>query len=320
MLTALLLTLCGLAASAFFSGTETGLYRVPRVRLVLDGVAGSWTARFLLWFTNHPAAFVSTVLVGNNVANYAASFGIVSLASFFFSQPGATAELAVTLLSTPVLFIYGELLPKSLFYNAPSRLLRLCGGPLFAATVLLAPISLLLYAASLAVQRVSGQTPLKVFPGLARRELRRMLQESGELGLLTGLQRSFAQNILAYGGTPIRQYCMPLRGLRAIPSDAPVGEIHAAASRALGGIIPVQHPSHDRLVGYYRVGDLMADGGRTPKLRALLTLSPETSQAVAVSRMLAARCELARVVDGRGELVGVILQSRLLAQMMQQEE
>ena len=56
--------------SAFFSGSETGLYRVSRTRLVLDGLAGSRAARGIVWLLNHPSIFVATTLVGNNLANY----------------------------------------------------------------------------------------------------------------------------------------------------------------------------------------------------------------------------------------------------------
>ena len=319
MIAASIIFITGLLASAFFSGTETGLYRVPRVRLVLDGVAGSWTAKFLLWLTNHPAAFVSTVLVGNNIANYLASFGIVLFAGSLIGHSSTTFELALTLLVTPVLFIYGELLPKSLFYNAPFRLLSLCGSMLFTVSVLLSPISLMLYGASLAVQRFSGQTPLKVFPALARRELKRMLTESSQMGLLTATQQNISQNILAYGGTTIRQYCMPVRGLKTIPSDAELSELQMLATKHKSEIIAVKHPRYDRLVGYYRIADMLSLVDAAPKLRALLTLSPETSQAVALSQMMSHQCDLARVIDSHGDLVGVVLRQRLLNQMLQQE-
>ena len=70
MITCAAIFLTGLLLSAFFSGAETGFYRVTRVRLLLDGLAGDPIARGLLWLTNNPALFVATALVGNNLANY----------------------------------------------------------------------------------------------------------------------------------------------------------------------------------------------------------------------------------------------------------
>jgi Mg2+/Co2+ transporter CorB len=82
----------GVLLSAFFSGSETGFYRVARVRLVLDGMGGDTLSRFLLFLTNHPALFVATTLIGNNIANYLVSLAVVIFAQQLFtgvaSAPG----------------------------------------------------------------------------------------------------------------------------------------------------------------------------------------------------------------------------------------
>lgn len=122
--TALALAILGLALSALFSGTETGFYRAGRMRLVLDAWGGDWIARVLLWLTNRPFIYVATVLAGNNLANYLVSMSIVLAAASLFSGPSELAEFAMPLVLTPVLFVYGELLPKNLFLHAPNRLLR----------------------------------------------------------------------------------------------------------------------------------------------------------------------------------------------------
>ena len=71
---ALICFFIGLALSAFFSGSETGMYRVSRIRLVLDGLSGGRVARGIIQLLNNPAIFVATTLVGNNIANYLVSF------------------------------------------------------------------------------------------------------------------------------------------------------------------------------------------------------------------------------------------------------
>ena len=77
----------GLALSAFFSGAETGFYRVQRLRLVLDGMSGNWLASGLLALANRPSLYVATTLIGNNVANYMTSLAIVlSVNSFSLSS------------------------------------------------------------------------------------------------------------------------------------------------------------------------------------------------------------------------------------------
>ena len=64
------LFLLGLRLSAFFSGAETGFYRVSFLRLSIDAHAGDRIAKRILWFAQHPSYFVATTLIGNNIANY----------------------------------------------------------------------------------------------------------------------------------------------------------------------------------------------------------------------------------------------------------
>ena len=72
----LLIFILGLWLSAFFSGSETGFYRMSFVRLSIDAHAGDRTAKRILWFVRHPSAFVATTLVGNNVANFLTAQGV----------------------------------------------------------------------------------------------------------------------------------------------------------------------------------------------------------------------------------------------------
>ena len=74
----------------------------------------------LVWLTNNPSLFVATTLVGNNLANYMVSLAIVMGTQALVSQasvsaPGHAPELIAPLLLAPFLFLYGELLPKSIF-------------------------------------------------------------------------------------------------------------------------------------------------------------------------------------------------------------
>ena len=111
-------------------------------------MGGDKVARGLLFLTNHPALMVATTLVGNSLANY-----LVSLAAVVIFQTVATGEAQwvewiTPLLLAPILLVYGELLPKNLFLQAPNRLLRRCGPLLLASVVLLLPLSAWLWGLS----------------------------------------------------------------------------------------------------------------------------------------------------------------------------
>ena len=106
------LLISGVYLSAFFSGTETGFYRISRIRLALDAQVGDQRSRQLNWLVSHPSLFVATTLVGNNVANYLTSFSMVYLShGLSVGHP----VLIATIVLTPLGFVFGELFLHEIF-------------------------------------------------------------------------------------------------------------------------------------------------------------------------------------------------------------
>ncbi len=239
MLFTILLFFVGVALSAFFSGSETGFYRVPRVRLVIDGVAGSRIARGLLWASNNPTAFVATALVGNNLANYLTSLAVVIAAGYWLPGGGLAAELIPPLLLAPFVFIYGELLPKQAFLDAPYRLLKVAAPAMAVAAVVLLPISGVLWLISRMISRLTGASKEPLRMTLRRRELTDVLSEGHEVGLLAPAQRDLAFATFALGGKPIRDFMIPLGRQPRLPANISREAVLATARKRKQDALPI---------------------------------------------------------------------------------
>ena len=309
----LALAAAGLFLSAFFSGSETGFYRVSRVRLVLDALGGDLIARGLLWVTNRPSLFVATTLIGNNLANYLTSLAIVMAADVLTGGRGLAAELIAPVALAPLLFVYGELLPKNLFLRAPNRLLHK-GGPLFLfCTGLFLPVSTLLGAVNRLLARFIGESPEQVRLTLARRELRRVLEEGHEAGILHPAQRHLAQGIFAVAKQPVGQFATPLPEVARARSEMGREEVLHVARRYRIAALPVED-SHcpGSLIGYVRVVDLaMQKGEAMETLRPLLKIPEDETHLAALIRMETAKESLALVVDAEGTVMGLLTAGRL---------
>ncbi len=309
----LVMAAVGIFLSAFFSGTETGFYRATRVRLVLDALGGDNIARGLVWLTNHASLFVATVLVGNNLANYLTTLAIVMGTQALLPGGGHAAELLAPLVLAPLLFVYGELLPKNLFLQAPNRLLRR-GGPLFLMfLVVFFPVSVLLWGLSRILARLVGEGPEEVRLALARRELRQVLEEGHEAGLLHPAQRGLAQGIFAVANQPVMQFLTPLPELARARFDMSKQDVLRLAGRYRISAVPVESAEPDAaLAGYVRVIDLgLSDSEEVGPLRHLLEISENTSHLAALTRMESAGEPLALVVDSRGETIGIVTAEQL---------
>ena len=129
--------------SAFFSGMEIAFVSINRMLAEMDKERNSITQRCLSVFLSHPNNFVSTMLVGNNIA--LVIYGILISRLFnatIFS--GFTEEVQVpanTILSTIIVLFTGEFLPKTLFKSNPNRMMSLFAIPAYICYIVLWPIS-----------------------------------------------------------------------------------------------------------------------------------------------------------------------------------
>lgn len=314
---ALALAVAGLFLSAFFSGSETGFYRATRMRLVLDAISGDLIARGLLWMTNHPSLFVATTLVGNNLANYLTSLAIVMAVSRF----GPAMELTAPLLLAPLLFVYGELLPKNLFLHAPNRLLRM-SGPLFLLFVpLFFPVSALLWGLNRILSLIVAESPEQVRLTLARRELEQALEEGQEVGILYPAQVELAKGIFAAASHPVTDYVEPLGEVVRARSDMNKEEILRLARRLQIPDVPVEDADGQQgLIGYIRVIDLVLHSREElGPIRRLLEIPHTATYIDALMQMHSAGENLAQVIDNKRQTVGILTAHRMRQPLLRGE-
>lgn len=303
----LLIVFCvGLFLSGFFSGSETGFYRATRTRLALDALDGDRTARGLLWLTNNPALFVATTLVGNNLANYLSSAAIV-LATVELTGTSSTAmDLLVSTALSPVIFIYGELLPKNLFFRAPNQLLRLAGPMFLFFAVLFAPLAAILWVLGWILEKLLGESPARSQLGLVRRELKRVLSEGHDAGVLTPAQRQMAEGMFEVSTKMLDLFCLAPAQLAVVREHMSPREMIRIARRRRAPVVFVQNQRRE-FKGYVSVVDLhLAEAGNSLKPQPLERISRRTSSIEALHRMHTEDLPFAAVTDDRGQILGIV--------------
>ena len=308
----LVLFLFGLALSALFSGSETGFYRIPRVRLRLDALGGDWFARGLLWLTNHPSLFVATTLIGNNIANYFTALSIVMAVGHLFGE-STSLQLVVPIVFAPILFVYGELLPKSVFYYMPNRLLRRWGPLLALFALLLLPFSGLFWAISYLAQKLFGELPQRFQWRLARTDLARILEEGHHAGILRPSQRRLAEKIFAVASRPITEFGQNRENMQSVSEDVdPSQAIALAHQYELDVLLVKSADERGHLTGYLRVPELYIDEAAIQvPVHPLLEIDDGSTHLAALMEMRRASEVLARIVDPDGKTVGFVSTEQL---------
>ncbi len=308
----------GAFLSAFFSGSETGFYRASRFRVVLSALDGDRIAKRLLWLINNPSLFVATTLIGNNVANYLTSLAIVLLARSVSSSN--ILEMVAPVLMSPLLFVYGELMPKNLFYQAPNRLLRFVGPLFLCFSVLFAPAVAVLWALSKVLEKVMGQAPDRVRQTLARKELGQLLEEGMEVGLLQPAQRQLNDSFAAFASTRVGQVCTPIGRAHLLPENTTGAEVIRLGRRKQLPDIAVYRDNQRNITGYVRTIDALLGKDDQQPLTGLLPLSSICSDelvAEALLQMQAKRQTLVKVVNRNDKIVGLLSIDQLTDPLLQ---
>ena len=136
-----------MAFSAFFSGMEIAFVSSNKLRFEMDRNSQSLTSRILSIFFHDPNNFISTMLVGNNIA--LVIYGILMaqiigdnlLAGWITNH--FVMVLVQTVISTLIILVTGEFLPKTLFKINPNLVLNVFAIPLIICYVILYPLSLI---------------------------------------------------------------------------------------------------------------------------------------------------------------------------------
>ena len=314
----LLIFILGLWLSAFFSGSETGFYRMSFVRLSIDAHAGDRTAKRILWFVRHPSAFVATTLVGNNVANFLTAQGVTLAIAALVTSPGAAWEIGSVLAISPVVFLFGELMPKNLYFRSPQqRLVR--NAPLFSIFFYLfflisAPLILITHW----LKRFGPPDQQAMPLVLGRKRLVRVLEEGHEHGLLADIQNRLVGGLLNTTRVPIESNIEPRDHVPGLPATASREQMLDHARRHQLAEIPLHHEQEPgNWFACVRVIELAT--GETPIEDLLIELprvTPDTSRLEALMQLNAAAAPIAAVVDDN-QAIGLVHHRQLTEQLFE---
>lgn len=203
-----ILMLLGFLGSALFSGMETGAYRLNRVRLYVQASRGRSSAKSLERIVAKPSSLIGTLLIGNNLCNYAGTAGQgIILASM--QLPVWQAVLINTFLVTLVLFIFGETLPKDLFAAHCDRLMYPLARVLVFLRVLFTwtgVLPIVVVISELAIRLVGKAEGGALTP---RKRVEQMVREGAGVGLISSEQTQLAQRALSLSKRRVLSECTP---------------------------------------------------------------------------------------------------------------
>lgn len=313
------LFLVGLRLSAFFSGAETGFYRLSLPRLSIDARAGEKWAKQLLWFSKNPAYFVATCLIGNNVANYLTTAAIGWGALILFTETTEQIDIAATLLMSPIIFQFGELLPKSVYYLTPVKRLQKdirWFRYFFRAFIFLSyPLVLI----TRLFEKLSAQKHQPAEIVLGRSRLVQLMQHGHEEGVLTDVQSRLTNGLLQLAPQVVTSSMTPVARILGMSESATREELLVFAKKiGISGIILHRDGQPDNWYYYSMVSELLSAKRTKSVIREMPVINPKSSKLVALHQL---QCEQATygIVRNSEKIYGIVARNGLIAQIFRPE-
>jgi len=327
----LLSILTTLIFSAFFSGMEIAFISANRVRLELDKQNGGLTAKALNYFYSHSEKFISTMLVGNNIALIIYGILMAQLLEGpierYITGSAFLVVLLQTILSTIVILFTAEYLPKALFKLNPNMMLRIFAGPLYLIYWILYPISTFSTLLSHSVLKMLGMPIEKERKStLTKIDLDYFVQqgieqnEDNKQGADEDNDQQelkLFQNALDFSNVKVRDCMIPRAELTVVAVDAPFQELNKLFVETGYSKIPVYKDDIDNLVGYIHSSEMFRKPRQWQQKIIPIPFVPETMAAPKVLRMLMEQKKsIAAVVDEFGGTAGVITMEDLFEEII----
>ena len=333
----LMIFLVLLMFSAFFSGSETAFTSVNRTWLAEKAGSGRRRAKTAMTFISNSELFLGTVLVGNNIVNVGlATIGrlLVGALVVKFCSESMQARLdpweewITTLLITPVVLIFGEVLPKALGRAHASSVTLMAANPLHAASTILSP---LVWALTRAGRILTGKAPENepVLNRVTRDDVKVLAEMMAEQGMVGKEAGEMLQNAMDMDQQPVETVMVPLIAMESLPDTATVGDLMDTTARTGFTRLPVYSRRVDRITGVVSLKGILRKVGNsitdeelrrrpiTPYITRNLHYVPESQTVRTLLDELRKRSQpIAFVVDEYGGMSGMVSIEDLLEEIV----
>ena len=315
----LVIMLVALFFSALFSGLEIAFVSADRLRFEMDVERHTFSSRLLERFFRNPNIYISTMLVGNNIALVLYSTMMAHLIEALLAKiPGfyvANDFLLIvieTLVSTAIVIVIGEFVPKTLFRSNPNGKLNILAFPIYLIYIILYPISLFTTWLSRIILRIIGvridkENTVKAY---SKVDLD-YFEQSGLTGASEDSQPDsevqIFQNVLDFSNVKTRDCMVPRNEVCAVEREVSWNALRERFIETGYSKILVYEGDMDHIIGYIHSSELFRHKNDWREHIQSVPFVPETLAAQKLMKQLMARKKsLAVVVDEFGGTSGIV--------------
>ena len=304
--------------SAFFSGTEVAMVRIRKstvTQLLKQKAKGS---KALHKFTSNPSWMMSSVNLGNNLVNVAASVLATKIATDIFGDEGLGITVGIM---TFIILVFGEITPK-IYANANSTKIALrCAPILLIFSYALWPVVKLFEIITKTMIKLTGSSYHP--PPITEEEIKGIVSQGLADNILEKDESELVHSALEFDDTVIRTVMTPRTKMFTLPAKMLLFDAMPLISENLHSRIPIFGKTHDDIVGFVHVRDILTHLEKDNKMITLEQVSRKpvfASQEKMVSSLLkemkGRKTHMAIVIDEHGGVEGLVTLEDLIEEIV----
>lgn len=327
----LVLVVVFLLMNAFFVVAEFALVRVRRSQLEISEAKGVRGSKNALLIANNVNAYLSACQLGITLASLA--LGWLGEPAFselirplfeLFGAPEAVITICAVAIGyfimTTLHVVVGELIPKSLAIFSTERYALATATPLLWFYKITYPIMWLFNTITNGVVKLLGHDPANEHEVYTGDEIKLLVDESTESGLINPEQNEFVDNVLDLGDKDAEAIMTPRTDVIFLDMDDPLEENLEIIRRYRYSRYPVCNGSRDHVLGFVHIKDLYAIPADTPMSEWNIRDLPPIPETVPIARLIdllqEARTEICLVVDEHGGTAGIVTLADVMEQIV----
>ncbi len=308
----LILLILLLILSGFFSGTEMAYIVSSKLKMEIKARKKNPAAVSAHYFKSHPQTFFSTVLIGNNVVNVALS----SLSAVFLSAIFGLGELSILIISSFLLLLFGELLPKYFASEIADKTLLLTALPLRIFSFMIFPF---VKAASTASEKLTQSTSIEA-DALShlfdKEEMKELVKESHEAGVVDKKESDIIEKVIELGDQRAYETMTPRTDIIGVEINQTINEALTIFIDSGFSKLPVYEDNLDNIKGIILAKDIFKSPQSLKGIIRKVSFMPETKKSFDImNEFLDKKISIAIVIDEFGGTAGIVTMEDILEEL-----
>jgi putative hemolysin len=309
--------ICSILFSAFFAGMEIAFISANKLLIELKNKQGSAYARVLSPFVANPSKFISTTLIGNNIGLVVYGIYMAKLLDekLLSAIPALHDRLFLllalqTIISTLIVLITAEFIPKVLFRINPDNLLKVLVFPFMLFYYLFWPIvHLISWLSQVILSKLSGSKFKETTPAFSKVDLDQYIEQIQEQDLPEDIEvdTEIFKNALDFSNIKVRECLVPRTELITIDIEASVEELQEKFIETGLSKILVYSENSDHIIGYVHQKEMFKKPQSIRSILISIEIATETMSIMdLLNKFIRSRKSLALVVDELGSTAGIV--------------